>query len=345
MKTATTLLLLTLVLLANQPQCFGEGQSVRRAIFDIGSGSTKMVVADVDLNTGKIEFVYSHQQPVPYKLDLEQSANNRFSEKVCNQGIAVLARMKWLALQQGASQFAAVATSAFRTAGNGMEFMKLITAVLGIPTRVISQKQEAILGFLGAVTGEAVKPQHIIVWDIGGGSMQITTVNAQGQYMVYYGKLASISFARYIIEKIHRQDIKKIATPNPITAADLSKALDYARSFARQVPETIRRKLQHPKTVILGIGGVHYYSIRNQVKTGRTYDRAGLQKTLEQRLGKTDQQIGGKYANTEISNLALVLAYFRELGIKSVRVKKINMAHSLLLYHSFWKTKIKVSQN
>ena len=175
--------------------------------------------------------------------------------------------------------------------------------------------------------------------------MQITTVNAEGQYTIYYGNLASITFVRYIIEKIQNKDIQKVATPNPIGPQDMAKSIAYARSVAGQVPAAIRRKLEHPDTLVLGIGGVHYYSIRNQIKMGRVYDLNGLQKSLEQRSGMTDAQIGGKYANTEVSNLALVLAFVRELGIKSVKVKKINMAHSLLLYHSFWKGKVKVGKN
>ena len=107
MKKTTILLMLTLAFLLSLSQSFAQAQIVRRAMFDIGSGSTKMVVADVDLHTGKIKIIYEQEQPVPYKMDLEQSTNHRFSEKVCNRGTLVLAKMKWQALQQGAKQFAA----------------------------------------------------------------------------------------------------------------------------------------------------------------------------------------------------------------------------------------------
>lgn len=310
---------------------------IRRAFFDIGSGATRMVIADVNIKNPDITIIHEQSEQVAYKLDMETHQKDEFSQEIRDRAILVLARMKWTALEKGATEFLGVATSAFRTAKNGGEFAAFITRVLGIQVIVISQEQESILGFMAAVYKEGKKPQQIVVWDIGGGSMQMTTVDENGQYVIYSGQLASVSFASYIIQNIKGQNIRQVNTPNPITEQNLEEAIKYARSAASQVPIAIRNKFQDPDTVVLGIGGVHYYSIRNQVKADKNYNLGDVRVTLSQRIGKTDEQIGGEYAKTEVSNLALVLAFMEELKIKSVKLKKINMAHGILLHPSSWK--------
>ena len=311
-----------------------ETHVIRRAIFDIGSGTTRMTIADVNAKTGEVTLVHETAEPVSYKLDLE-SNKNEFSEEIRNKGTLVLAKMKWAALQQGAQEFAAVATSAFRTAQNGSEFAQFITKVLGIRLSIISQEQEGILGFLAAAQKE--NKEKIVVWDIGGGSMQLTTMDGNGKFHVYGGKLASVSFASYIIQTIQKKDISKVKTPNPIAPEEMEKAISHAKSSLGEIPSIVREKLKDPKTVVLGIGGVHYYSIRNQIGMGNTYTVVRLKETLDQRLGKTDAEIGGEYANTEVSNLGLVLAFMQEMGLESVKTKKVNNTNGMMLYPDLWK--------
>jgi len=208
---------------------------------------------------------------------------------------------------------------------------------LGIKVTIISQKEEATLGFLAATYDESAKPEDIVVWDIGGGSMQIVSQDATGNYEIYYGKVASVSLANYIIEKIKGQDLTKISSPNPISESDSQNALKYVNEEANRLPQGLREKLQNPATLILGIGGVHYYSIRYQVKAGKEYTLDMVNKTLAQQIGKTDQQIGGQYSSTEVSNLILVKGFMETLGINKIKVKKTNIAHGMLMFPTLWK--------
>ena len=329
-----------------------ERMQVCRAVFDIGSGSTKMAVANVNAKTGKITILWEVSEKVAYKQDLEMRKSQNFSKKIEDRGIAVLARLKYLAKQRGATSFAGVATSAFRTARNAKKFCALIRKSLGIRIAIISQSQEALLGFKAAIYGETY-PKKAIVWDIGGGSLQMTTLIPKKpgkcerqlvpiqkivkKHAVFGGKIGAVSFARYIIEKIQGKDIRKKNTPNPISSSEAVKAKNYAKSIARKVPKIIRSRIACKNSEVIGIGGVHYYSIRNQIKAENQYTIEELRRTLKKRLNMTDQQIGGPYAKTEISNLILVLAFMEELKIKKIRLKRINMASALLLTEKFWK--------
>ncbi len=314
-----------------------NSEIVRRAFFDIGSGSTKMIVADVHLKTGAVHILHEEAEKVSYKLDLEMGTSNEFSSSIQEKALLVMAKMKWNAIQKGAKQFAGIATSAFRSARNGKEFAEFMSKVFHFPIVVISQKEEAILGFIAAVKDEQAKLENIVVWDIGGGSMQITMLCHDNEYEIFCGDLASVSFTSYLIEKVKGLKISQVQTPNPISQEEYEKGIGYVHSVAKTTNKKIMDKLSQDKTLVLGIGGVHYYSVCGQIKSGKEYTQDLLKKTLQKKIGMSDKEIGGKYASTEVSNLILVLGYMQALGIEKVKAKDINIAHGVLLYQALWK--------
>lgn len=304
---------------------------VRRAAFDIGSGSTKMVIADVNTKTSEMKIIHSQDEKVDYQESLENS--DVFGEEVKKQAIIAMAKLKYIALQKGATAFNAVATASFRKAKNGKEFATFLTNVFGIPTTIITQRQEAIIGFYGGLVGEKESPQNVVVWDIGAGSMQITMVSGN-KHIVYEGKLASVTFAQYLIKEVQK---KESNSPNPISHKNMAKGMEYAQSIATQIPQEIKDKLAEDDTKVIGIGGVHYYSIRGQVKMDDVYGLSAIGESIIHSIGKTDEQIGSKYASTEISNLILASAFMYELGINIVEPKKVSMANGILIHHHMWK--------
>jgi exopolyphosphatase/guanosine-5'-triphosphate,3'-diphosphate pyrophosphatase len=295
-----------------------------------------VVVAEVNPQTGAVQILHEEAAAVGYQMDLERNATGSFSAEVQNLGIVALARLKGVAMEKGATEFAGVATAAFRNAKNGAEFARFLGKIFGIRLQVIEHEQEAWIGFQAAVRGEDRRPRDIVVWDIGAASMQLMSVDSEGRPNIYLGKLASVSFANCIIEQIQGKSLQQISSPNPISREEAEKAMARARCAAKEIPKSLAQKLASPDTLVLGIGGVHYYSVRNQLNMGHVYTREALRTTLEARLGMTDQQIGGEYAATEVANLALVLAFMEELGIRSVKARRINMAHAMLLSSSLW---------
>ena len=94
--------------------------------------------------------------------------------------------------------------------------------------------------------------------------------------------------------------------------------------------KTIKKKIQSGAQV-LGIGGVHYYSVRGQTKVESKYDHSTLESTISSKLAKHDADIGGDYASTDVSNLILVKSYMEALNIKEVEAFRINLADGVLL--------------
>jgi len=332
--TRSNLLVLLVLFLNVSCSTFSNKQCiVTRAAFDIGSGSTKMTVAKVDSCEGKlIEILFEDQSAVPYKQNL-YSNNNSFSDEVIAHGIKELKELKETAVDIGATEFSALATQAFRDANNGKETLWKLKKESNIDIRVITQELEAKFGYLGAkIKHKFSNKDNILVWDIGGGSMQMTYIE-DGIYHHYLGKVASVSFKEKIMERFYKSDDK---SPNPLGKVISKKATVLSRFFAHgNVPKKIKSFIESAR--VFGIGGVHYYSIRKQtLKKGHIYNQPQLRRALKKRSLLSDRKIGGKYAKTDVTNIALVLGFMEALGIRKVETLKVNMSHGLFLDKSSW---------
>ncbi len=310
---------------------------VTRAAFDIGSGTTKMKVAKVDQCEQKIiEMLLEKEAKVPYKEELKQSEDNLIEKHVLNRGVDALLSMKTEAQAFSPSLYIGVATSAFRTANNGELAKKIIEEKTGIKIKVIDQVTEAQIGFAAASDLVEAPLDKIVVWDIGGGSMQMSTLTESKELEIYNGKVASVSFKNHIIENVQFKSLTETQTPNPMSSADYNLARRDAFAIAAlTTSRKLRDKILKEDSVIIGIGGVHFYSIASNVSTNSYYTKDQVNNKIAENLGKTDLEIGGEYAATDLSNLVLVKGFMDALQIESVHVGNINLATGLLLAPKF----------
>jgi len=306
-----------------------------KAAFDIGSGNTKLKVAKVDICKSKIiEVLLEESQKVEYKEDLSRNQKSEFSSQIMEQGIQTIQKLKAKAMRYKPKSFTAVATSAFRKATNTYDFIKKILKRTGVLVEVISQKEEARLGFLAGSSKSSTDPNKLIIWDIGGGSMQITAFGKNDDLVSYQGPLGSVTFKNLFITKIQNKRLEDTNTPNPTSTSELKKSLEHlVQTAQKEVPYQIKSKILRSDVTVIGTGGVHYYSIRKQVNSpkGKAYQLSQVATTLKKKSGLTDKQIGGPYASTEVTNLALVLGFMKGLNIYSVIPLKTNLTDGLLI--------------
>lgn len=237
-----------------------------------------------------------------------------------------------------------VATSAFRRALNGKQSAKKLSHASHIEIKVVTQSNEARLGFVGALakyTGSASN-QKVIVWDIGGGSMQFSSIsfNESLQRQVledYAGATASVKFKNFLIKRVKGDSPQKVASPNPISRIDAIRATIAAKRFAGRLPKNLKSKIKTESSVVIGIGGVHYHSILKQVNQFHEtpdkefYTRLEVLQTARDLYGKNDAQINSNYADTQLSNLLLVLGYMESLQIDKVLCLNVNMTDAAIL--------------
>lgn len=306
-----------------------------RGAIDIGSGTSKLVVAAVNKCQKTIDhIIFEAQRAISFKESLQRSKDNRFGKNIKSKALRGLSELALMAKSQGAEEIRAVATSAFRTAANADEMKNYLEHNLKFKIKIITQEDEALFAYNSAISSAKSKNLYtnkpVAVWDIGGGSMQIVKPSKDGKKTIYLGKLASVSFKNKIISKYYK---KKRKSPNPLGKKTAVNSMNLARDHSNK---TARPQLGNLSDYqIFGVGGVHYYSVRGQLK-GQPYNQNSLLNTLLKRAKLNDKQIASKYASTDVSNLALVLGFMQSLSIEKVTPLKINMAHGVLTTESLW---------
>ncbi len=355
MKKLSLALSVALLSLSVSAQAMGKKTQcslVTRAAFDIGSTSTKMKVARVDTCTQKIEVpvLLDKSIKVDYKGAVAASPDKAtFSESIQNEGLEALSKLKAEAIEKGATQFAGVATSGFRDAKtNGAQFAATIREKLEIAVVIIDANQEGLLGFAAGVSVSPYEAKNAVVWDIGGGSQQLTWIGKDGTYKVYQGNFASRAFQAYILKDLKGLDPTQSGiSPNPIGALEINMAMGRAAELGgkdliqQNLYSELMYKLNDPKTVVVGIGGVLGDTVQRQIKKDiPLYNENDLIIAIDSGVKKTDQELeadfGKGYIETLVSNLGLIRAFMGVFEFKEFYSTKANLTEGILAYPVYW---------
>ena len=206
---------------------------MRVAAVDLGTNSTRLLVADVD--DGRVEDVARHSQITR----LGEGVDER--RKLLPSPIArvrnVLTDFRREAEELGAERTLAFATSAVRDAENGEAFLGEIEWSYGFETRLLSGHDEALLTFRGVTAGRELAAETLIV-DIGGGSTELIDGGPDG---VGFHTSLDLGCVRLTERFLHS---------DPPTAEELDACAAAVRSvLAEQIPAEIM-----PKSAI-GVAG------------------------------------------------------------------------------------------
>src|SRR3954452_12135394 len=141
---------------------------MRVAVVDLGTNSTRLLVADVD--GGRVDEVVRRLRIT--RLGEGVDDGRRLLPAAIDRVRDCLAAFRREAGALGAERTLAVATSAVRDAANGTEFLDGIEADYLFETRLLSGDEEALLTFRGVTSDRAVEPATL-VFDVGGGSTEV----------------------------------------------------------------------------------------------------------------------------------------------------------------------------
>lgn len=309
-----------------------------RAGIDIGSGATNLKVARVDPKTHKIvEILFTESLAVPYQKHMEKSDDMTFDKEVMNQGLKVMQTYKEIADRYKVQKVVAVATAAFREAKNAPEFAKAIENQTGIHVTIVDHDLEGILAFEAAMAAGNLNPEQSIVWDIGGGSVQLTGMNENGQFIVQKGTLASIPFKNALIQQIQAKDSKVIHSPNPVSQEQMDRSFAYIKKNTGTVNPFIAKEIQNPDTKIFAVGSLFNFAIKPLLNGTDVITQDALEKGITPLLNKTDAELGeGHFTEIAVSNPILILGYMKALDIDHVTIIDVNNTDGVLIYPAFW---------
>lgn len=140
------------------------------ACVDIGSNTTRLLLAEC--TDGSLRELMT--QRVFTRIGKSIRRDGAIPADKLEETTGVVERQVRHARELGAERIAIVATAAVRQARNGTDLTDAIHTATGLPTRVLSEEEEARLAFLGAsrTLGMPVDGNLAVV-DVGGGSTEI----------------------------------------------------------------------------------------------------------------------------------------------------------------------------
>ncbi|HYB31361.1 MAG TPA: hypothetical protein VEF89_32530 [Solirubrobacteraceae bacterium] len=151
---------------------------MRRACIDIGSNTTRLLVADCD-DEGLVEV---HQERSFTHVRRGLTADEEIGAGKIAEVAAVVAAQLETARALGATEVRGVATAAVRQAANRDALLAAVRTACGLEISVLSAEEEARLAFRGAAQTLAFVPAGPLgVVDVGGGSCELVVGTAPDQ--------------------------------------------------------------------------------------------------------------------------------------------------------------------
>src|SRR5947209_2904207 len=142
-------------------------EMARIAVIDLGTNSTRLLVADVE--GGQVRNL--ERRSIVTRLGDGVDANGALKPESMERVYEIVERYHRLIDRHGAEAIEAVATSAVRDAANRDEFLLGLRERFGVEARLLSGDEEARLTFLGATSRRAGDEPTLVV-DVGGGSTE-----------------------------------------------------------------------------------------------------------------------------------------------------------------------------
>jgi exopolyphosphatase / guanosine-5'-triphosphate,3'-diphosphate pyrophosphatase len=193
------------------------------AVVDIGTNSTRLLIADVNAAEGTVQEVVRHSNVT--RLGHGVDATGTLSQEAIDRVFATLQRYRDEIDQHECEANIAVLTSAVRDASNGPQFAARVRDHYRLDARVLSGEEEAQLTFLGAMSGRAAATEPTVVIDIGGGSTE---------FVVGVGRTAG--FHTSLHAGVVRMSERHIHTDPPAPEELQNLAQDVRATFLQGLP-------------------------------------------------------------------------------------------------------------
>jgi exopolyphosphatase/guanosine-5'-triphosphate,3'-diphosphate pyrophosphatase len=205
---------------------------MRVAVVDIGTNSTRLLIADVDADGVLVEL---ERRSRVTRLGDGVDATGVLSEAAIARVLAVLDEYVASIEHHGADARPAVLTSAVRDAANGAQFVADVERCYGLQARAISGTEEAALTYLGATSDRADRErtpdrERTLVIDVGGGSTELIV-----------GAGRSVAFSVSLQAGVVRQSERHLKHDPPRVDELEALGADVTSLIEREVPEAQRR--------------------------------------------------------------------------------------------------------
>src|SRR4051812_30158973 len=203
---------------------------MRIGVVDIGTNSTRLLIADVH----ERRVTVLDRDSIVTRLGQGVDATGELAAEAEERVFATLAQYRERLDEHATERDVAVLTSAVRDASNGAAFVDEVRERFRLDARVLPGEEEARLTFLGAT---AERDPHddtpVVVIDIGGGSTELVA-----------GRTHAIDFHVSTQAGVVRQTERHLHSDPPAPDELQALAADVRDVFARAVPERVRTPVE-----------------------------------------------------------------------------------------------------
>lgn len=250
-----------------------------KSVIDIGSGVSKLLIARCDVNrvSSAVENItVVHEQGVELLLakELHRNGGKRLSMETrekCEHVIQSFVDVVKATHGADDGDLYGIGTQVFRAAENGPEILQYLSDRFDIPLRLISQTEEAELGYATGLAGlkmnGMVKDESkVVVWDSGGASFQFSQASGTDALQAPLGSIVVTEMLYDIAKVVFTRPGETIEqarerSPNPVNEETASKLETRIRktleSSLAPLSDSWRKRFADRDTAIVGIGGEH----------------------------------------------------------------------------------------
>ena len=208
----------------------------RLAAMDIGTNSIRCIVVEAD---GKGGYKVLDDEKSTVRLGEQLARTGAISPEASARALTAVGHFRKLIAGLKVSAVEAIATSAMRSASNGQELLDALSVEFGHEIRVITGVEEAELAMASAQRHFDMEYKRYAVFDIGGGSLEITTALGSHVEECYSLDLGAV----VMTERFLRHD-----PPRP---DDLQKLQRHVRAQLKKKVDRSRGQFQ----TLIGSGG------------------------------------------------------------------------------------------
>jgi exopolyphosphatase/guanosine-5'-triphosphate,3'-diphosphate pyrophosphatase len=194
------------------------------AIIDMGTNTFHLLIAEVNGNV----FEILHKEREAVRVGEEGLHDGWIPLEAQKRALNALAHFKSVSDQHGVAKIFATATSAIRSAANGLDLVQMIKDTTDIDVKIISGTEEANYIFNGVKKAMKDLNGTSLIMDIGGGSIEFIIVkDGEAMWMQSF----EIGGQR-LIENFHKTD--------PITFGEIQDLETYFEKSLKKLHEACR---------------------------------------------------------------------------------------------------------
>lgn len=304
----------------------------RIAILDVGTNTFHLLVLEIH-DRHRHSVVEKYRQPV--KLGEGGITTGEIAPPAFARGLEAMRKYKSILDAHQVETVYALATSAVRSARNGLDFIGRVRAETGIDIRVINGNEEAALIYLGVQSGLQL-PLHedVLLMDIGGGSVEFIVADAT---LPKFLRSVDIGAAR-LLAHVNPDDV--------ITPTQLDNARLYINDRLGDLFQELRQF--NLKTLVGSSGSFETFGALLAARdphhptaelNGYTFSRAAFQEIHAELLAASRAERlamkGMEPMRVEMIGLSSLLAetIIEGLGIEQIQVSLYALKEGILAQH------------